>query len=551
MAEEKFPHIFLQNLAETVPYTSHSGRSGDARIPTRNIKDHGSRLLRKLNKAWEIAKETQEERSAVSLPKRDGLYLEFRSQAGHDLITKSLEDLGQKVRLLNIKKEGEDESEVTIATVYVPAGKEAHFLRKITKYAEESKNQSLANSIEDIRLAVLESFWQDNTELIPRQSKQWCEVWLRTTKANEPEIEDDFRALCVASEIECRDGRLKFPERIVLLVKAQETDLTELIESSPFVAEFRLSKETAGFWVEMPNNEQSEWVKDLLGRLVVNDSNISLCVLDTGVNNGHPLLAMILADENCHTLDPEWGTHDDHPQGHGTAMCGVAAFGDLQNFLISGNPLEINHKLESVKILPKGNQGNPRELWGYLTSQAISRVEIENPGNQRINCMAVTSEDARDQGRPSSWSAAVDALTSGYEDGTKRLFIISAGNIQDPNEWKNYPSSNETNAVHDPGQSWNALTVGAVTYKTGINNPDYSNYSAIAPYGGLSPFSTTSLIWERKWPIKPEIVLEGGNAGKDGNNFVTEIDDLSVLTTNHEVLNRHFSVINATSASTA
>ena len=40
----------------------------------------------------------------------------------------------------------------------------------------------------------------------------------------------------------------------------------------------------------------------------------------------------------------------------------------------------------------------------------------------------MTSTDSRDLGRPSSWSAKLEELTSGPEDGSKRLLIVSAGN---------------------------------------------------------------------------------------------------------------------------
>jgi hypothetical protein len=553
MAEENLPHIFLSGLADTIFFTPPGAR-GRSRLPDRNRQQHGAKLQRELKKAWKTAKKVQKDRAAISLPTRDGTYLEFRSQAGHDLITKSLENLAQKIRLLNVRQEGQGDEKVTIASVYIPSGKEPYFLKKISDYAESEKNTKLADGIEDIRLAVLESFWQDDQRLIPSQTKQWCEVWLRTVDGEDQETEEKFRQICAESKVECKEGSIKFPERLVLLVKSNNTELTELIECADSIAEFRLSKETAGFWVELPNEEQAQWVQELLKRTVVNENNVSVCVLDTGVNNGHPLLAIVLSDDDCHTFQPDWGTHDHDTKGHGTPMCGVAVYGDLQEVLISTGPVEINHRLESVKILPPNNNQNPKELWGYVTSQAVSRAEIKNPDRLRINCMAVTSPDDRDQGKPSSWSAAVDALTAGYDDEeeVKRLFIVSSGNIHDSEEWKSYPDSNQTNAVHDPGQAWNALTVGAITNKTNINNPDYKDYKPIAPYGGLSPFSTTSLTWERrKWPIKPEIVLEGGNAGKNEGNFVTEIEDLSILTTHHNYTSRNFSTINATSAATA
>ena len=83
-----------------------------------------------------------------------------------------------------------------------------------------------------------------------------------------------------------------------------------------------------------------------------------------------------------------------------------------------------------------------------------------------------------------------------------------------------------------------------------ITGPDTEDYAPIAPRGGLSPFSTTSLTWEKYWPLKPDVVLEGGNAAKDSLSAVTE-DSLSLLTTHHRTAERIFTTTNATSAAMA
>ena len=119
-------------------------------------------------------------------------------------------------------------------------------------------------------------------------------------------------------------------------------------------------------------------------------------------------------------------------------------------------------------------------------------------------------------------------------------------------EWKNYPNSNLTNAVHDPAQSWNALTVGAYTDKVSIMDPKLKGYKPIAKEGELSPFSTTSVVWEtKKWPVKPDIVLEGGNVAKDKTKLATVSEDLSLLSLHHKPQEHQFEMINATSAATA
>ena len=70
-----------------------------------------------------------------------------------------------------------------------------------------------------------------------------------------------------------------------------------------------------------------------------------------------------------------------------------------------------------------------------------------------------------------------------------------------------------------------------------------------SPPGALSPSSTTALGWQPQWPLKPDIVLEGGNAAADSLSAVT-MPSLSLLTTHHEPANRLFTTTNATSAAT-
>jgi len=512
--------------------------------------------MRQLDAAWQAAEQTARQRSAVSLPVREGIYLEFESAPDHDLVTKSLEDMRAGIRLLNVRTvptPDDPEHTVTRATVYIPAGKERHFIEKIRKYAEEEtkagkpKNEKLVNSIEDIRLAVLESFWQDEPELLPDDNAIWCEIWLR---GDVDKTELSFRDIARQLGIDVQAGALRFPERTVVLAKANRRQLTELIEASSYIAEFRRAKETARFFLGLNNKEQTEWVKDLRSRLSVSENPIvAVTVLDTGANNGHLLLEPILHDDDCHAVDPEWGKTDHH--GHGTLMCGVAGYGDLQKALESNSKIEACHCLESVKIVPPQGANDPK-LYGDITIQGVSRAEIQKPKRSHIGCMAVTSTDGRDRGRPSSWSAAIDKLTSGYDDDQRRLFVVAAGNIEDQKEWSNYPDSNLTNSIHDPGQSWNALTVGAFTNKARLTDPDLQAHDPVAPAGGLSPFSSTSMTWEgRKWPVKPDIVLEGGNVARAPDGFISEHDDIAILSTGHEPTKRQFDFINATSAATA
>ena len=92
--------------------------------------------------------------------------------------------------------------------------------------------------------------------------------------------------------------------------------------------------------------------------------------------------------------------------------------------------------------------------------------------------------------------------------------------------------------------------MGAFTNLTAITEPDAGDYHPIAPEGGLSPFSTTSSVWQTHWPMKPDVVFEGGNAAKDALGAVW-LHSLSLLTSYHILLERLFTTANATSAATA
>lgn len=555
---ETHSHIFLNSQPEVAPYKSVQTSGSSPRIPGRNRLPHSQRLINELKAIWENVAIRTAQREAISLPSREGTYLEFRSQAGSELITKSLEDVRQGVRLLNIRHEGEGENLQTFATIYVPSSKEGHFLKKIEEYQNEEKdtvggkpkNGDLVNSIEDVRIALLEALWMDPLGLIPSNSPDWCEVWLRTSNDDRTVMEGFLETLSLL-DVEYKTNYLIFPERAVILIHCNRDQLVEIVAQNDYLAEFRIGQEAAGFWVNESNKDQQGWVQDLLSRINIVDSDVRICLLDSGVNNRHELIQPFLPDDSCLTVDPSWGVDDhDDGSGHGTLMSGIAIYNKLEEALVSGEEVTISHKLCSVKVLPRPSQnGTPKEFWGDVTDQGISRAEIRLPEERIVFCLSVTSKTDVDRGRPSSWSGAIDTTTFGSVD-EKRLVIISVGNIKDTADWGAYPNSNLTNSIQNPGQAWNALSVGAITEKVLISDAAYNGHMPLAPIGGLSPFSSTSFTWDRKkWPVKPDVVFDGGNVLKapDGQ-FIERYEDYGLLSTAKDTTRRQFDVINATSA---
>lgn len=559
MPSAKLPHIVLPEPPEALGFTSTSQRGADKRIPFRIRQNHADFLRTRLNQAWTDS----ESEFVASHADRHGVYIEFKGSPGFDLVTKSLEDMrSKKVRLCNVRTEietvlseetGEPEGQpVVYATVFISNDKRQAFFEIIEQYATaesspgKPKNSDLINGIADLRKALLiESFWQDDKTLIPDNTPEWCEVWLSSDSGD---VIRNFENLLSEQQINSKSGTIRFPERTVKLICASRPQLENLSRLSDHIAEYRRAKTTSAFWTSLASREQAEWVEDLIQRLRVDrDSLISICILDTGINNGHPLLSPIIDDVDCHSVYSDWGSHDH--DGHGTLMAGVSGYGDLSEIFEGDGTVQVNHILESVKILPPRGANDP-ELWGDVTSRGISMAEIQAPFRKRITCMAVTCSDTRDRGKPSSWSGALDQITSGIGDDTKRLIIVSAGNA-DPALMSNYPASQLTDSIHDPAQSWNALTVGAFTRLDTITDPTLNGFTPIAQENQLSPFSTTSSIWEDIWPIKPEIVMEGGNLAVDNRGFATQCDDLSVLSTHFEPQTQLLNGFNMTSAATS
>jgi hypothetical protein len=557
-----YKHIFITGNVKAEKYKQAQKKGKAPMIPVRDRLAHSRKLLMKFDEIWKEKEKIQQTRTAEKIATREGTYLSFTSAADHDLITKSLENIKKGIRILNIKHEFVDTDHKQIkATIYIPNGMEGFFISKIEKYQLENvesgkpKNAPLVNSIEDISIALLEGLWTDNIKFIPAESLKWCEVWLNVS-SEERKMESQiakFIATCESIGIEFKRSSIIFPERAVLLIYVNRNNLIELMLQSDLLAEFRAGQETAGFWMNENAIEQQIWVDELLKRLEIIDSNVKVCVLDTGVNNGHQLLQPLLSNADNLTANIIWGTNDHFPEraGHGTLMAGIAGFGNLEIALSSTGNISVTHKLCSVKILPPPTQEpNPKELWGDVTAQGIYIAEIQNPGMILLYCMAVTSKDDADRGRPSSWSGAIDNLA--YGDGeNQRLIIISAGNVRGEVAWKTYPDSNFVTTVENPAQSWNSLAIGAFTEKIKVKDIRYSNHIPIANEGQLSPYSTTSLIWEKNWPIKPEVVFEGGNLIKAPDGSITGHDDLDLLSTSKSFSIKPFDTINATSGATA
>ena len=381
-AEPYTPHL---RKIERPPYAGPADRQGHARA----LRD----ALTQAQAESEASRTTTDITVHGAEP---GLYVEFESRPGVDLKLESLEDRRRGIELVAFHRA--QEPVVQFGTVFVPDGALRHFFERFQQYAEETtekgepRHKDMVDRIAALRKATLQALWTDATEAYPAEAETiWWEVWLRRHDGRELER---FLEFAEQVGLEIGNRRLGFDDRIVILARGTATQLSASLDVLNDLAEARKAKESSALFIDAAPEEQADLVDGLKQRVTPTPNDApAVCILDTGVTRAHPLLEDVIAPADAMAVDPAWGGHDDGGgtanMGHGTEMAGLAAYGDLAFHLASEAPVQMRHRLESVKILPPTG-ANPPELYGAVTAQAVTRPEINAPQRPRIFSMAVT-----------------------------------------------------------------------------------------------------------------------------------------------------------------
>lgn len=244
-----------------------------------------------------------------------------------------------------------------------------------------------------------------------------------------------------------------------------------------------------------------------------------LCVIDSGVANGHPMLSPALGDSIAvpASIGPPMDEH-----GHGTQVAGLALYNDISECIrnrqfspslwlmsakvteIEDEPFGLKIKFPDEKLIPT----QMREAIEYFYEEHGCRVFNISLGDERL---------VYDGGKPSIWAWTFDDIARKLDV----IIILSSGNSwpasqnNDPKDTLNgYPRYlfRTDNRIIEPATAAIPLTVGALAHSEaprGAGGRDDVSLKAVAQKDMPSPFTRIGPgIGDA---VKPELCEYGGN----------------------------------------
>lgn len=567
----RLDHLYVNGYVGSRPRTARG--MGTTAIRPVDRQTHGKRLIEEIDAVFTKEQEARDSQDLDPVLQANGTYLTLEGvSADFELKLDSLTQLTRKGKtsrkskwlLLSVHPATEDSPER--ANIWVADDFRHQFFKLFEDYLVTSdeknqpKNNALIANISHIRETYLNDLWTSEGNP-PYGGAIWWELWLDQRRERPGLLEHIIKSF----SLEISNRQLRIGDSLIVHIRATRQQLETLVVTDLPFTEIR----TPSFIdtiEDLSDSERFEYVLDFSTRVIPAEVGAPVvCHLDSGVFRAHALLEGSLASRDQHSIFTASTGHDRH--GHGTSMAGIALYGEhLDDLLIGTKTIRLKHRLESVEIFPTPAGAQQRD-YASATIHAISIPEAGS-SRRRTFCMPVSTKSDTNPGWPTLWSATVDTLAVGTDiqvhgDGfsliskpdpdAKRLIIVSAANVDADSYRIDHLDNSDMSPIRDPGQSWNALTVGAFTQLDQVpSDPSFHSYFLVAPAGELSPHSRTSLLFgDKPWPIKPEICLEGGNVLLDRQGFAEPKHPLLSLRSTGIRNDVDLTSANATSAATA
>lgn len=266
--------------------------------------------------------------------------------------------------------------------------------------------------------------------------------------------------------------------------------------------------------------------------------NCGVLVVDSGVRQGHPLIAPALGEAEVFPGSATGGADDGDQKtgGHGTGVSGIAIYGDVSQS-IKNQLFEPTAWLFSARVTDSNNEYDSDSL---LENQLDDAIQYFTQNYENCKVINISLGDSRlvfrDGQKQFRLAAKIDEIA--YEFQHKNIvFVISAGNLsyeagsgeQLRAEYPNYLLNEEARII-EPATSAIALTVGSLSLGSGsLHYPDDAKRNVVARVQGYpSPFTRSGFGVDGM--IKPDLVDFGGDLVIDGNRVIPNEPGSSILT---------------------
>lgn len=268
--------------------------------------------------------------------------------------------------------------------------------------------------------------------------------------------------------------------------------------------------------IELPQFEDSEVADEQEPPTVTAPAPAAptICVIDSGIQEGHPYLRAAIDTESSYSFLHNDGFVGDQVDGggHGTRVAGAALFGES----LPTEDCSAEYWLQNARVLNADNC-MPRQIFPPKLIESVVAHFHESGKQTRIFNHSINAKTPCRLRHMSAWSAAIDKLS--FEKDV--LIVQSSGNV-DPRTFRHgnpgveehveagrqYPDFlyERSFRVSNPAHSFQALTVGAITYAQ-FKDEQWESFGQ--NFASPSAFSRTGLgIWD---VIKPDVVEFGGD----------------------------------------
>jgi hypothetical protein len=308
--------------------------------------------------------------------------------------------------------------------------------------------------------------------------------------------------------ITATEAKVTFPDSISVRIRMSGQGFCDLILNHPRIFEVREPDE-----VEPPkvHTETTGAGANDFRLLPPADRAPSVCVIDSGIQEGHRLLAAAIDGSRsvCHL--PGRATNDTSDEvpggGHGTRVAGAVVY---PGGIPSTGSAAARCQLVNTRVLDAACS-LPKNL---IPHAVIEKIVGQNP-DCRIFVQSINAKTPAPTRHVSAWAAKIDDLSYRYDT----LFIVSSGNLPPHQDvpGKGYLDHLVDGASHPdylltdsariatPAQSLQALTVGSQALTDFADGAWHSIATGEQP----SCFSRSGLgIWDT---VKPDVVEFGGD----------------------------------------